>query len=172
MPFAKSPAMKVRQSLFRLVFLITALYSLHAHSQQVEVVDVAKVEQLLKNQSDTLHIVNFWATWCAPCVKELPDFIRIGETFGHKNVRLWLISMDFRSSLETKLKPFLRSKNIQQPVWLLNNTNYDKWIPLIDGNWQGDIPFTLIFNNQRNQRITISGETDYQRLEQLLKEMF
>lgn len=164
--------MKVCQSLFALLLLLTTLYSCNAYGQQVEIVSVNKVKQILESQSDTIYVVNFWATWCAPCVKELPDFTRISEAYRHKNVRVWLISMDFQSSIETKLKPFLRNKNIRQPVWLLNNTDYDSWITLIDGNWQGDIPFTLIFNNQRNKRATISGETNYQQLEQLLEEMF
>jgi thiol-disulfide isomerase/thioredoxin len=137
----------------------------------VSIVDIEQVEQLLNNQSDTLHIINFGATWCAPCVKELPDLIRIGETYQVKNVRLWLISMDFQSTLDNKLKPFLRNKNIRHPVWLLNNTDYDSWIHRVDGNWQGDIPFTLIFNNQRNKRAVISGETNYEQLVQLLEKM-
>jgi thiol-disulfide isomerase/thioredoxin len=164
--------MKVRQSLFGLLLLLTCFGSFNAYSQQVAIVSIDKVKQLINNQSDTIHVVNFWATWCAPCVKELPDFMRLSETYQHKNVRVWLISMDFPSSVETKLKPFLRNRNIQQPVWLLNNTDYDSWIPVVDGNWQGDIPFTLIFNNQRNKRVVISGETNYRQLEQYLEEMF
>ncbi|MCS6967434.1 MAG: TlpA disulfide reductase family protein [Cytophagales bacterium] len=145
--------------------------SFAAYSQQVRIVTVEQVEQLLNNNSDTVHIVNFWATWCAPCVKELPDFIRLSQDYRHQPVQLWLISMDFRSSLESKLKPFLERRKIQQPIWLLDNTDYDSWINRIDAHWQGDLPFTLIFNNYRKQRKAIYGETTYQHLEQLVRQM-
>ncbi|WP_448518115.1 TlpA family protein disulfide reductase [Rhodoflexus sp.] len=154
-----------------LAILSLSLLSFRAHSQQVEVVGIDQVKQLLQNQSDTVHIVNFWATWCAPCVKELPDFLRISENYKNNNVRLWLVSMDFQSALNTKLKPLLQKRNITHPVWLLNNTDYDSWIGQVDEQWQGDIPMTLIFNNQRNMRIRINGEVDYERLLKVLEEM-
>lgn len=162
--------MKITHCLGGLLMLF-ALLSFRAHSQQVEVVGIEKVEQLLQNQSDTIHVVNFWATWCAPCVKELPDFLQLSQNYKNNNVRLWLVSMDFQSAISTKLMPFLQARNITHPVWLLNNTDYDTWISRVDADWQGNIPFTLIFNNRRNKRVTINGATNYLELEKVIDEL-
>lgn len=163
--------MKKRLYLFFMLSAGACLLPNPNYSQHIEIVDAERVEQLIHNQSDTVHIVNFWATWCAPCVKELPDFVRLQENYRNERVSVRLISMDFRSALEPSLKPFLQRRNINLPVWLLDNTDYDSWINRIETSWQGDIPFTLIFNNYRGKKAIISGATNYQRLEQLVEEM-
>ncbi|MDW8203650.1 MAG: TlpA disulfide reductase family protein [Cytophagales bacterium] len=153
------------------LLLVSYWLPLSCYSQQVTVVNIEQVTDLMQNQSDTVYVVNFWATWCAPCVKELPEFVQLHEAYQNRKVRVQLISIDFRSALESSLKPLLQRKNITCPVWLLNNTDYDSWINRIEESWQGEIPFTLIFNNQRRKRVVISGQTDFHHLEKLIGEM-
>ncbi|EPR68468.1 hypothetical protein ADICYQ_2563 [Cyclobacterium qasimii M12-11B] len=84
--------------------------------------------------------------WCAPCVKELP----IIEAYAKKNPNadVLLVSLDFQKDIETKLKPFLKDKNISSKVILLDDPDSNSWIDKIDPNWSGAIPFTIIFNNK------------------------
>lgn len=84
--------------------------------------------------------------WCAPCVKELP-YIE-AYTKKHPEVEVLLVSMDFPKEIETKLKPFLKEKNITSKVVLLDDPDSNTWIDKIDPNWSGAIPFTIIFNNE------------------------
>ncbi|MBU2938175.1 TlpA family protein disulfide reductase [Lacinutrix sp. C3R15] len=85
--------------------------------------------------------------WCAPCVKELPYI----QEYANKNpeVEVLLVSMDFPKDIDTKLKPFLKEKNISNKVVILDDPDANTWINKIDANWSGAIPFTIIFNNKK-----------------------
>lgn len=108
--------------------------------------DFNSLEPLLNTDSEKIHIVNFWAMWCVPCVKELP----IIEAFTKNNPdsEILLVSLDFPEDIETKLKPFLKKRNISSEVVLLDDPDVNTWINKIDPNWSGAIPFTIIFNNK------------------------
>lgn len=104
------------------------------------------LEPLLYTNTNKTYIINFWAMWCAPCVKELPVF----ELYKKDNldVEIILVSLDFPEDIETKLKPFLKQKGISSKVVLLDDPDANSWINKIDSNWSGAIPFTIIFNNK------------------------
>ena len=76
-------------------------------SQQVEVVKYNNLEQRWKLESDTLFVINFWATWCKPCVEELPDFIKLDKQMEGKPFKMILVSLDFRSQITKRVIPFL-----------------------------------------------------------------
>ena len=103
------------------------------------------LEPLLYTKSNKTHIINFWAMWCAPCVKELPILQEYEK--NNPDVELILVSLDFPEDIETKLKPFLKKKGITSKVVLLDDPDSNSWINKIDPNWSGAIPFTIIFNN-------------------------
>jgi len=83
----------------------------------IPVYNFDELEPLLYTDSDKIHIVNFWAMWCAPCVKELPIFQEYEK--NNKNVEMIFVSLDFPEDIETKLKPFLEKKGITSKVVLL-----------------------------------------------------
>ncbi len=112
----------------------------------IEVVDFNQLEPMLSKQNDTLYIVNFWATWCNPCVKELPDFEKLATEYKNKKVKFLLVSMDFPQHLETKVIPFVKKHQIKSEVVLLFDTNANAWINKISPKWTGSIPATLIYN--------------------------
>jgi thiol-disulfide isomerase/thioredoxin len=100
-------------------------------------------------QDDKLYVVNFWATWCVPCVKELPDFMKVHDEFkNEKNFKMILISMDKMADFESKVKTFVKENNITPDVYLLSdNKKMNEWIPKIHPNWSGAIPATAMYKN-------------------------
>lgn len=125
--------------------LFLALFSVfYAKSQNFS--GVYKINDLVKrvkNQSDTLYVVNFWATWCKPCVSELPDFEAVNDSVKGSAVKVLLVSMDFKEDVKSKLQPFLKKNDIQTEVVLLDELNGNDFIDKIDKNWTGAIPATL-----------------------------
>jgi thiol-disulfide isomerase/thioredoxin len=106
-------------------------------------------------------VINFWATWCAPCVKELPYFEKLHQE--NKNIKVVTVSLDFEKQVETKLKPFLKKKNYTFISAYMVDKNYNNWLSKVDENWSGSIPATWIINGEK--RIFI--EQDFASFEEL-----
>jgi thiol-disulfide isomerase/thioredoxin len=141
-----------------------------ASGQTVKNIRTADLERILKNQDDKLHIVNFWATWCAPCVKELPYFEKLSKLYDPGKVSFILISLDFPSEVDKQLMPFLKRNKISLGVDLMQDLDYNSWIATVDQGWYGNLPATLVFNNSRNIRIFHSGEIDEPGLRKMIDE--
>ena len=109
------------------------------------------LEPLINKTDDKIHVVNFWATWCAPCVKELPYFEYINETYKEKNVEVLLISLDFPKNYESKLIPFIEKHNLKSQIVAFDDTDQNRWIPAIDESWTGAIPATIIYKGDKRQ---------------------
>jgi len=144
------------------------LFSKTYAQQNVRIVKFKDLKPLLSSQSDTVFIVNFWATWCAPCVKELPDFEQIRKKYKDKNVRMILVSLDFPKQLEKRVIPFVERKKLGAEVWLLDEPDYNSWIDKIEKTWEGNIPITLIYNSSKNYRKFINGETNAEYLDKII----
>ncbi len=124
------------------------LLVLSGYSQNVPVIKITDLEKRIQNNSDTTYIVNLWATWCAPCVKELPGFDSINRVYKDKKVKVLLVTMDFKEDLTTKVLPFMQRKHIKSEVLLLDESNGNYFIPKVSEEWSGSIPATLIVNNK------------------------
>lgn len=107
---------------------------------------VYKIDSLLdlfKNK-DTTYVINFWATWCKPCVEELPVFDSLTTLNKNGPVRVILVSLDFKEELEKKVMPFLIKRTIKTECVLLDEVNGNVFIDKISPQWTGAIPATLI----------------------------
>jgi thiol-disulfide isomerase/thioredoxin len=132
------------KQLFLFVFL--ALFSNEIQAQNVPVFDnYSTLEKEILSDKNTIYVVNFWATWCGPCVKELPHFEKLNSE--NKSVKVVLVSLDFKNQFESKLLPFLKKKSIQSEVVLLTDKEYNTWLPMVSKEWSGSIPATLIIKN-------------------------
>ena len=120
------------------------------------------LENYIKPQNDTIYIVNFWATWCKPCIEELPYFEKINEEYGSKNVKVILVSMDMSKQVLSRLIPFLEKNKIKSEVILLNDVDADAWINKVDPSWSGALPATLIYNSKK--RLFFEQSFTYQSL--------
>ena len=133
----------------------------------VKKVNYNQLKPLLEKQDGKTYVVNFWATWCAPCVKELPYFEKLKKEYTDKNVEVLLVSLDFPKQVEKKLIPFINKKNLKSEVILLDDINEDVWIKAIDSKWSGALPATLIYNKKTRKFYEQSFE--YESLEKELK---
>lgn len=133
----------------------------------VKTVNYQELKPLLEKNDDKIYIVNFWATWCAPCVKELPYFEKINQEYAAQNVEVLLVSLDFPKQVEKKLIPFINKKKLRSDIVFLNDVNEDYWIKAIDETWSGAIPATIIYN--KTHRKFYEQSFDYETLENELQ---
>lgn len=136
-------------------------------SMDLEVLDFEGLRPLLETDEETIHVVNFWATWCAPCINELPDFEKLNANYKDENVKVLLVSLDFPKKYDSHLKPYIKKNNLKSRVVALNDANSNSWIPEVDPSWSGAIPATLIFN--KNKRTFYEKPFTYEELETEIK---
>lgn len=103
-----------------------------------------ELQPLWSGEGDTVWVINFWATWCKPCVEELPYFEEVYARYQGQPLQMVLVSLDFPNQLETKLKPFIQQRGLQVPVIALTDVKFNDWIDQVDSSWSGAIPATLI----------------------------
>lgn len=106
-------------------------------------------DYLKDTKNDSVLIVNFWATWCAPCVKELPFFEKLPKTIAGKKVEVVLVSLDFKSQIQKRLIPFINKRKLKNKVVVLTDGNANSWINKVDSKWSGAIPATLILHKNK-----------------------
>ena len=140
-----------------------------AFAQQVRVIRFPELQKWLARPTDTTYVVNFWATWCAPCIKELPNFEQLRAANAGKKVKILLVSLDYVSQLDKKVKPFVKQRGLKSEVVLLNETDPNDYIDKVDAKWSGALPFTLVFNNKTKQRVSFERELSAPELTAALK---
>lgn len=149
------------KKLWIICFFIAGMYS--AKAQEIVKWKIDNLDQYIR-ESDGILVINFWATFCKPCVAEIPGFI--ATVAQHKdNVKLLLVSVDMQNAYPQKLKDFIAAKKWKgQFIWL-NETNADHFCPHIDASWSGSIPATLVVNQARGIRVFHEGEMTVKELE-------
>jgi thiol-disulfide isomerase/thioredoxin len=154
----------------KLFFTIILIVSNHlAQAQEVKLIKWPDMEKMLHSATDTTYIFNFWATWCVPCVKELPYLLRVAHENKNKKIRLILISIDFKKQFESRLIPFVAEHNIDTDVFLLDEPDYNSWIDKVDSSWNGAIPATLILNNRKSKRAFYEKDFEYNEFSEIVK---
>lgn len=155
----------------KLLVYIFLLFATAALAQQAEVIKLQKLRQLIDTRSDKVLVINFWATWCAPCVKELPLFEKLNLE-GRADVKVTLVSMDLDLDPNPdKVYRFVERKNIRSEVLLLDEQNPNEWISKIDNSWSGALPATIVINQRTGKRKFIEKELHEGDLERLIAEV-
>jgi thiol-disulfide isomerase/thioredoxin len=124
------------------------------------------VEQHWNSNSDTVYVVNFWATWCKPCIEELPAFLAVEQELKGLPFKLILVSLDFPQHLNTRVIPFLDKHEIKSEVLILDD-DANQWINQVNPDWDGSIPTTLVV--KKNKQSFYNQSFEYLELLQLVK---
>lgn len=151
------------------VLLLTFVMVNGSLAQGFKRISKAELKAILENPSDKLHVINFWATWCGPCVNELPDFQKVIQETDKSKVDFLFVSLDFPSDADKNLGTFLKKNNYLFDIALMTETDYNSWINLVDPDWQGDIPSTLFFNRARKIHQFNSGAMEKGQLDKTIQ---
>ena len=149
------------------ILLVIILASLTSVAQKVDVINFAGFQQLLKDQAtDKTVVYNFWATWCKPCVEEMPYFEQLQAQYAAKGVKVVFVSLDFKSKLD-KVTEFVGKKDLKAEVILLYEPDFNSWIDKVSTEWSGAIPATLVVHGDKKK--FHEGQFTYQQLEAFVK---
>lgn len=149
--------------------LVFSFFLVAGSSQSFKTVRLDEVVGLIESTNDTLYVVNFWATWCMPCVRELPYFEESGVTYQDHELRIILVNLDFKKDIEKKLIPFLEKYKLKSPVWFLDESNPNYFISKIEPDWSGAIPFTLFVKGSSGIKSWHEGSFTRQTLDEQIR---
>ena len=148
--------------------LFLSLASFQSAREVKVYVDYAEFEQdyLLNKSNDTTYVINFWATWCRPCVQELPYFEQLAKDSMDQPLKLVLVSLDFDDKVDA-VKALLAKREIESKAVILADPQADEWIDKVDSTWTGAIPATMVIKNDKRYFY----ETSYESYEELKNEI-
>lgn len=149
----------------RLVLLLLFICS-NSYCQEIPIIKFADLEKLIDNKDQNIRVINFWATWCAPCVSELPLF----EAIPSDQADVVLINLDFADKID-RVKSFVVRKKLTKEVLLLDEIDYNSWIDKVDKTWSGAIPATLFVNSKTGERKFVAKELTEGELQTILSEL-
>jgi len=152
------------------MFKALIIFSLLAAFIPGRKVNMSNMEQLqheVKKTNDTLYVVNFWATWCSPCVKEMPYFEKANKDFEANKVKVVFVSLNSPKEI-AQVEKFVNDKQVKADVTLLNAGNPNLWIDSVDKSWSGAIPATAMYRN--GQKVFFrEGEFTQAKLDSIIK---
>jgi thiol-disulfide isomerase/thioredoxin len=157
------------KKLFSLLFVLAVCFS-NAEAQDIPKWKISELEAYIKN-SDKPTVVNFWATYCKPCIEEIPHFQKLVKQYEKDSVQLLLVSLDMQEMYPEGIKTFADKFKITAPIVFLDETNADIFCPAIDEKWSGAIPASLFINNRIGYRKFFEKEIPEQKFEAELKSM-
>lgn len=156
--------MKILTGIIALLLTATSL------AQDIRKISIADLVKEYKH-AEGVVVVNFWSTWCKPCIAEIPHFLKVADKYKRQGVELWLVSQDTKSIYESgSLKKWLAARNWQAQHYWLNETNADYYCPMVDESWSGVIPATVVINPRKNFFRFVESELPEAKLEALIQE--
>lgn len=162
--------MLIKKTLFivALVMVIQLACTPNLSHRKIPITDFSGMENWLNKQNDSIYVINFWATWCTPCVKEFPNFEQLALENSSKKVKILMISLDFPDQLQKRVIPFLEVRKSKLDVIMLDDPNQNVWINKVDPGWSGSLPATLIYS--KGKRTFLESELTFDKLKNALKE--
>ena len=171
MPSRHFPVSYAQQGPFAaLIFLVVATWAGVTNAQPADIVRLDQLQRTLDAEKDRIQVVNFWATWCAPCLKELPLFEKLNDERKDVKVRLVSLDLDLDPNPD-KVRNFASRKKLKAEVIILNEKDPNSWIDRVDKSWSGALPATLVINNRNGKRRFVERELKEGNLEKLISEV-
>lgn len=153
---------RIKKTTLLLLLLLNSAVLLAQDIPSIKIKDL----QTIIAQSNKPLVINFWATFCQPCIEEMPQFMALTKKYAKDSVQLLLVSLDMQDDYPVKVKAFVKKRKItaNRMLWL-NETNADYFCPKIDTTWSGSIPASLFINNATGYRKFTESELSADELE-------
>lgn len=151
-------------------FIISFLLFAIGAGAQIKAIKITELEKTIK-ESRTPMIVNFWATYCVPCIEEIPYFQDMAKKYKSKGVSLLLVSLDLKAAYPAKIDAMAKRLKLTAPIVWLNETNADYFCPKVDSSWSGGLPASLFVNNIAGYRKFYEDEVSKRTLENEIQAM-
>lgn len=145
---------------------------LQGGSQLVKPIDENGLQQRLRQARGKVVLLNFWATWCDPCVEEFPDLMKITQEFRPHGLEVILVSIDEPEDLEKKVNPFLQTQGVAWPTYFKKTRDDEVFINAIDQKWSGAIPATFIYDSNGILAKRFIARQSYETLAAALRPLF
>ncbi len=137
-----------------------------ARSQDIKPINKTDdLKSIMDANKGKVILVNFWATWCKPCVKEFPDLVKLQNDYKDKGFVLVFISADMPEEIKSKVSPFLSQEKVDFPTYYIGSDKPEDIINYVDKDWQGAIPSTYIYDKEGNVKASILGTKSYEQFE-------
>lgn len=153
-----------------LIILVTFISCRKVTSETIPKWKITDLQDYIA-KSDKPLVVNFWATYCGPCIKEIPYFQEVVKQYEKKGIKLLLVSLDFKESFPNKIDSFVNKRKFTSKIVWLNETNADYFCPKVDSAWSGAMPATLFINNQNGHRSFFEEEMPKDKFEAEIKKI-
>jgi thiol-disulfide isomerase/thioredoxin len=155
----------------RTLVLVTLLFI--TYSTRAQEIKRWKMNDLLEyvEKSDSALVINFWATFCGPCIEEIPYFQTIAEKYKDQKVKLLLVSLDFKEYYPQKIAAFAKRFGFTAEIVWLDEEKPDEFCPKIDTAWSGAMPATLFVNKATKYRKFIEAQMKPEEVEKAIKNL-
>lgn len=150
--------------------LVATVATLEGQSQQVPAWKLADLKKAMDSAKGPT-VINFWATFCKPCIAELPHFQAMANQYKAAGVKLIMVSLDLNEAYPKKIAAFAKNRKLTSPVVFLDESNADLFVPAVDSSWSGAIPASLFLNPEKNYRFFVEDELSKDRLNLEVKKM-
>ncbi|MBE2219162.1 MAG: TlpA family protein disulfide reductase [Ignavibacteria bacterium] len=155
-----------RIRIFSVLFFAIVCYYGTAYSQDVTMITTPEeMKAVIEANKGSVILVNFWATWCPPCVKEFPDIMKLNKEYSDKGLKLIFVSLDDASETESKLKPFLQKQGVDFVTYQGIFPKPEDLTDVIDKSWGGEIPVTYFYDKEGKKSASFSGSKKYEEFE-------
>ncbi|MFN0124474.1 MAG: TlpA family protein disulfide reductase [Blastocatellia bacterium] len=135
----------------------------------VKPIKAAEFKKELEAHRGEVILVNLWATWCKPCVKELPDLVRLQQAYKDKKFTVVAVSLDDLEDLRKTVNPFVAQNMPDLVNYLQNDADPEKFVGIMDPTWEGIVPTSFVFDRSGKMVTKLLGGKKYEEFEAAIK---
>jgi thiol-disulfide isomerase/thioredoxin len=134
----------------------------------VDPIGQAGLKKLVGERNGRILFLNIWATWCAPCVEEFPDLIKLAQSFPGTEVEVVGISADYPDEVESKILPFISKHNVPFRIYVAKFDHQEDFINSVNSSWSGALPATLVYDAGGRQRYFSVGAGTFEKFKRMI----